>query len=420
MLSNRDARTMSALLDSLDFLQPESTSSQGQGGWVRGSCILEEVLFVLLNEASLHLALDELGMLSDSLDEADVGVQANNLVLLKGSAEATESIVTVLAMDNQFGDHGVVVNADLISLDEACLQTDILAGQGSAHTEEWSGIRKEVAIAKQMLVRSRYTHCYKRNLLGGVLSIDTSFKGMAMQSELILSHQKGVACSDLQLPANQIGLGDHFSNGMLHLQTRVHLHKVELLVDIVHDELDGTGVLVVDGASSSDSLGAQFGTQLFSQARGRGLFNDLLMASLDRAIALKQVDDVVVLVGKHLDFDVARTLQVLFDQHLVVAKGLDGLALGRLEHLFKLRGRSHDTHTFASAALDGLDQDGIANLLGLVLEEPDVLVFAVVAWNDRDTGVLHDEFRLTEGLHQKKKKCEKKIVNDRGITKFTF
>lgn len=100
----------------------------------------------MLDKASFHLTLDEFWMLSNSLDKANVGVQANNLVLFKGSAEATKSIVTILAMNNQFGDHGVIVNADLISLNEACLQADVLARQGSAHAKEWSSVRKEVAM----------------------------------------------------------------------------------------------------------------------------------------------------------------------------------------------------------------------------------------------------------------------------------
>ena len=39
--------------------------------------------------------------------------------------------------------------------------------------------------------------------------------------------------------------------------------------------------------------------------RGRD-FNQLLVAALDRAVALEQVDDVAVLVAQHLHLDVAR------------------------------------------------------------------------------------------------------------------
>ncbi len=46
---------------------------------------------------------------------------------------------------------------------------------------------------------------------------------------------------------------------------------------------------------------AQFG----GDRRRRRFLDHLLMAALDRAIALAEMDDVAVLVGKDLDFDVA-------------------------------------------------------------------------------------------------------------------
>ncbi len=44
------------------------------------------------------------------------------------------------------------------------------------------------------------------------------------------------------------------------------------------------------------------------------------MTALHRAVALVQIDTVAVSIGKDLDFDVARTRQVAFNQHLIVAK----------------------------------------------------------------------------------------------------
>ena len=40
-----------------------------------------------------------------------------------------------------------------------------------------------------------------------------------------------------QLPLDEVGPGDHFSDRVLDLQARVHLHEVKVLL-VVHDELD--------------------------------------------------------------------------------------------------------------------------------------------------------------------------------------
>ncbi len=59
--------------------------------------------------------------------------------------------------------------------------------------------------------------------------------------------------------------------------------------------------------------------------RGR-LLDDLLVTPLDRAFAFEEVDDIAVLVPEDLEFDVPRMLQVLFDQHLLVAECAVGFA----------------------------------------------------------------------------------------------
>ncbi len=62
-------------------------------------------------------------------------------------------------------------------------------------------------------------------------------------------------------------------------------------------------------------------------ARRRRLFDDLLMAALQGAVALAEVHDVAVVVGEHLDLDVARLLQELLHVDLGVAEGRQRFAL---------------------------------------------------------------------------------------------
>ena len=82
---------------------------------------------------------------------------------------------------------------------------------------------------------------------------------------------------------------------MLHLQTGVHLHEVELVRTVRrNDELHGAGTDVVDAtggvASGRTDPGAGLGVQ---QRRGR-LLDDLLVAALQAALPLTEVQHAAV------------------------------------------------------------------------------------------------------------------------------
>ena len=52
------------------------------------------------------------------------------------------------------------------------------------------------------------------------------------------------------------------------------------------------------------------------------------MAALEGAVPFEEVYGVVVLIAKHLDFNVAGLLEVFFDQHDVVVKAVFSFAFG--------------------------------------------------------------------------------------------
>lgn len=83
----------------------------------------------------------------------------------------------------------------------------------------------------------------------------------------------------------------------------VHLHR-HLSLTIYWDEGSSTG-----------------GPHLGGEGGGGGLLQELLVAALDGAVALAQVDDVAVLVREHLELDVARVLHIPLQVHLAIAEG---------------------------------------------------------------------------------------------------
>ena len=69
----------------------------------------------------------------------------------------------------------------------------------------------------------------------------------------------------------------------------------------------------------------------FDQQRRGGFLDHLLVAALDGAIALAQVDDVAFVVAQDLKLDVVRVLDEFLDVNPGVAEGLLRLARGRCD-----------------------------------------------------------------------------------------
>src|SRR6185312_2673968 len=113
--------------------------------------------------------------------------------------------------------------------------------------------------------------------------------------------------------------GDELGHRMLDLQPRVHLEEIEALV-LAGDELDSAGAVVADRLGERDRLLAHLLAGRRIEERRWRLLDDLLIAALDRAFALAEMDDVAVLVAEHLDLDMARIDDEFLDEHAVVAE----------------------------------------------------------------------------------------------------
>ena len=132
---------------------------------------------------------------------------------------------------------------------------------------------------------------------------------------------------------DEVDARDHFGHGVLDLQARVHFQEVEGAVLAGH-EFDRAGRIVVDRLGQRDSLCAHQAPRVFLVKQGRRrLLDDLLIAALDRAFALAEVNNVAVLVAQHLDFDMTRIDDELLDEDPVIAEARGRLRLGKLKAL---------------------------------------------------------------------------------------
>jgi hypothetical protein len=114
---------------------------------------------------------------------------------------------------------------------------------------------------------------------------------------------------------------------VLDLEARVHFEEVEAAL-LVDEKLEGAGVDVAPSLDGGDGGGAHLLAQVWVEKGRGGLFDDLLVAALDGALALEEVDGAAVGVALDLIFDVVRALDELFEINAAVAKGVEGLAAG--------------------------------------------------------------------------------------------
>ena len=123
------------------------------------------------------------------------------------------------------------------------------------------------------------------------------------------------------------------------------------------------------------------------------------MPSLDRAVALEEVDDLAARVAEDLEFDVARLLDVLLEEEAIVAERLHGLAPRRLELRLQLAALADDLHPLPAAPRARLHEDREADALRLGGEHAVRLRVAVVAGDDGDAEPSHQVPRVRLRAH---------------------
>ncbi len=167
---------------------------------------------------------------------------------------------------------------------------------------------------------------------------------------------------DAELLTDQVDARGLLGDGVLDLQAGVDLEEGDGVA--LHQVLDRAGAVVA--GFLADGLGRRVDAcaLVVGQERRGGLLDELLEATLQRAVAGAGDDDVAVLVGDDLGLDVAGLVEVLLDEALAATEGCDGLTGGRLEQLGDFLDGLGDLHAAATAAEGGLDRNGHAVLLG--------------------------------------------------------
>ena len=184
-----------------------------------------------------------------------------------------------------------------------------------------------------------------------------------LRGDADLGGVQGVALSHQDLGTDDVDVGDQLGDGVLDLDTGVHLDEVGVALQ-VHQEFAGTGIAVANVAAQCQSAVEDLLTGCLGNGECGRILDDLLVTALDGAVTVIQVDHVAVVIGQHLNFHVLGAAQILFDEDLVIAEGLLGLVDGFLEFLLHVLSLVDDTHAAAAAAVGCLQHNGVADLLG--------------------------------------------------------
>jgi hypothetical protein len=167
---------------------------------------------------------------------------------------------------------------------------------------------------------------------------------------------------------------------------------VHIVTTWLNDELHRACADIAHGASGGYSGLTHLAPPLLAHAGCGCLFQHLLMAALHTAITLEQINAIALLVEEHLNLDMPWLLHIALDEHRVIAKAVDGLALARGQRIVKLIGTQHRAHALAPATGTGLDEHRVADASSLALEHSGVLIGAVVAGHERHAGFFHQLF----------------------------
>src|SRR5712672_687266 len=148
---------------------------------------------------------------------------------------------------------------------------------------------------------------------------------------------------------------------MLDLNAWIDFDEIPLLRAHVVEKLDGAGIAIIRFACKLDGRIAELAANTRGEIGGRSDFDNFLVAALDGAIAFVKMEQVAMMVGENLYFEVTRARQILFQENGSIAESGARFALGFFEHGIELRGIMNDTHAAAAAAHRRFHDDGVAN-----------------------------------------------------------
>ncbi len=184
---------------------------------------------------------------------------------------------------------------------------------------------------------------------------------MTGDADVFLADRQLRTAGDLDHLLHEIDAGDHFGDGVFDLDAGVDLDEIEFAAHLVVEIFDRAGAPVVDLAREGDRAGAERLAHVVRQAEGGSFFPDLLVAALQRALALEAMDGILA-VAEDLHLDVTGAGNHLLDIEAAVAEGGERLGRGLREMPLEIRHVFRDADTAATTTGGRLNHHREADL----------------------------------------------------------
>src|SRR6266508_3282378 len=348
------------------------------------ACCLMRQLFSFLREllrfdqAVTGRRLDEARMAEERPVESRQRGHALDHELVERAQHPQARTLAVDIPDAHLRDQWVVEPDDLRALDDPRVD---------AHA--WSG---------GLAVRGDHAR-RREKAIGRIFRVDASLDRVSAEAKLVLADARRLARRDQHLLTHEVDARDQLGDGVLHLDARVHLQEPVVAIP-VEEALDGACAPVAHRPRAVHGDATDALAEIQGDRGRRCLLDDLLVATLDRAVALAQVDEVPVPVSEHLHLDVAGILDELLHVDGGVREVRLSLAASGGEGTPGFLGPRNDLEAFAAATGRRLDRNRPAEFVA----EPDDLVGRFDglgrSWDDRDAGARHALARGDLRAHQ--------------------
>ncbi len=197
---------------------------------------------------------------------------------------------------------------------------------------------------------------------GGVLGVEAGLDGVACR--LGVGRHAGPG-GDVEHQADEVEAGHELGHAVLDLEAGVDLEEVELAPRRVDQELDRAHRAVLHRAGQGSCRVVQPGAHLGGEVGRRRLLDDLLVAALHRAVAIAEHRHGAAPVADDLHLDVAGHGQEPLDEQGAGPEARRAGAGHARPGVGQVAGPVAAGHADAAAARRRLQQDGVADRLGL-------------------------------------------------------
>ena len=202
----------------------------------------------------------------------------------------------------------------------------------------------------------------RREVTRWILGVEPDLERVAAP-RCAAGQRERLARRDAQLLADDVDAGDELADGVLDLKASVQLDEVEGSVG-AEQELERARVLVADRPAGALGRRLHLLARVGVERRRGRLLDQLLVAPLDRALALAEREHAAVLVAEHLDLDVPRRHERLLEVEGAVRERGLGLGAGRRVRRLERVGVVNEAHALAASARGRLQQNREAELRG--------------------------------------------------------